>query len=76
MSATRIANAGAATEIAETCLDEARNLLALDRRMNSLGIYIDVHTVRANIKTARAVLETAENSLAREWPRPSDYEQV
>lgn len=76
MRTNRIANAAVATEVADRAIDEARNLLVLDRRINSLGIYIDVQAVRSNIEAAKTCLETAANSLAREWPGPADYHEV
>lgn len=76
MSANRIIRAQEATARAELRINEARNTLMLDRRINSLGIYMDVQAMRANIQAAKFDLDAALNDLAIEWPGPADYREV
>jgi hypothetical protein len=76
MSANRIVRAQKATEKAELHINGARNTLTRDRRINSLGIYMDVQAMRANITAAKFDLDAALNDLAIEWPGPADYREV
>src|SRR5437899_12826625 len=76
MTANRIVRAQEATAKAELHINEARNTLMLDRRINSLGIYMDVQAMRANIQAAKLDLDAALNSLWIEWPRPDDYKVI
>jgi hypothetical protein len=76
MSANRIVRAQEATAKAELRIHDARNTLMLDRRINSLGIYMDVQAWRFNIAAAKRDLDCALNDLAIEWPGPADYREV